>query len=252
MAPERLQGATPDPRADVYALGVILYELTCGKRPFSTLHGLALAAVLVQTSSDGWDYPDSLDMRVIALIRAMTARQPEQRIESMDEVARRLAELGGDHAFESTNTASHDWRAMSRRTKLVCVASLSAALLGSAWWQGVPYLRTLRSSVQKALVPYSEAASMERGLAALKLFDRPGSLVDAQLDFEQILARTPENAAAVAGISLVYNMRYGNDSQDETWLQKAVASAQQALKLNDQLALSHVANGAAQESRGAL
>jgi serine/threonine-protein kinase len=250
MAPERLQGATPDPRADVYALGVILYELTCGKRPFSTLHGLALAAALVQTSSDGWDYPDSLDTRVIALIRAMTARQPEQRIESMDEVARRFAELSGDQPTGSTNTASHEWRAMSRRTKLVCAASLTAAVLGTAWWQGVPYLRTLRPSVQEVLVPYSEAASMEKGLAALKLFDRPGSLEDAQLDFERILARTPENAAAVAGISLVYNMRYGNDSQDETWLQKAVASAQQALKLNDQLALSHVANGAAQESQG--
>jgi serine/threonine-protein kinase len=45
-------------------------------------------------------------------------------------------------------------------------------------------------------------------------------------------------------------MRYGGDHQDETWLRKAEASAQQALKLDDQLALSHVAHAAVLESQG--
>ncbi|HET6201761.1 MAG TPA: protein kinase [Planctomycetota bacterium] len=44
-APERLRGRPPDPRADLYSLGVSLYELSCGQRPFpgsdlaSVLHG---------------------------------------------------------------------------------------------------------------------------------------------------------------------------------------------------------------------
>jgi tetratricopeptide (TPR) repeat protein len=40
MAPEQLRGAAPDPRADIYALGLTIYELACGKR-FHTPEGPA-------------------------------------------------------------------------------------------------------------------------------------------------------------------------------------------------------------------
>jgi serine/threonine-protein kinase len=252
MAPERLQGAAPDPRADVYALGVILYELACGTRPFATLHGLALAAALVQTSSDGWDYPDSLDTPLIALIRAMTARQPEQRIDSMGDVARRLAELGGSNAPRSTSRVA----AIARRyhARRVAMFSAGTALIvaagGYAWWQDELHLAGIEATMHQALTPYSEAIEMEQGLASLKFFDRPGALDTAQQHFDRILARTPENAAAVAGISLVNSLRFSGDHQDETWLQKADASAQQAIKLDDQLALAHAATAAARAAQG--
>jgi len=251
MAPERLQGATPDPRADVYALGVILYELACGTRPFATLHGLALAAALVQTSSDGWDYPDSLDTPLIGLIRAMTARQPEQRIGGMDEVVRRLNELvSGERSRDTKNLPTPEVRRLPRAANLAAAALLAIAAGGFAWWQGEPHLRAFEATMHQVVTPYSEAIEMDRGLASLRFFDRPGALDTAQRHFERILAQTPDNAAAVAGISLIDSTRYGSDRQDETWLQKADASAQQALKLNDQLALAHVASAAVHEGQG--
>ncbi len=91
--------------------------------------------------------------------------------------------------------------------------------------------------------PYSQTREFNRGIEALKQFDRPGSLDTAEKSFSNILSNTPNNAAAVAGLSLVYSYKFRGDSEDPIWLQKADASAQQALQLNAQLALAHVALG---------
>jgi serine/threonine-protein kinase len=107
------------------------------------------------------------------------------------------------------------------------------------WWGVGPRLGTLAAN----FAPYSEALEMEQGLAEVKLFDRPGSLETAERHFDRILKHSPDNAAAAAGMSLVHAFRYGSDRQDDTWLRKADADAQQALNLNDQLALAHIARG---------
>lgn len=91
--------------------------------------------------------------------------------------------------------------------------------------------------------PFSQAREFNKGLEALKLFDRPGSLEAAEKSFNTILSHAPDNAAAVAGLSLVYSHRFTSDYEDPIWIQRADASAQQALQLNAQLALVHVAVG---------
>lgn len=251
MAPERLLGALPDARGDIYSLGAMLYEMVVGKRPFSTLNGLALAAAHIQSSSDSWDYPDSLDTALIALVRAMTARVPEHRIATMGEVASRINELLGTTSIVSMNTVSVPASVQRPRTRariaawVGCIAVLLVVLAG-ATWQTRPYIK----SPHNTFTPYSEALDMEQALAALKRSDLSGELQSVEMRFNRILAHSPNNAAAVAGISLVYSQRYATDDKDEVWLQKADAGAQQALKLNDQLALAQVARGAVLDRQG--
>ena len=83
MAPERLMGGALTASADIYALGVIFYEALTGHRPFPERNGLALAAALMQTSSDGWNYPAEISRPLVRLILQMTARTTERRFTSM-------------------------------------------------------------------------------------------------------------------------------------------------------------------------
>ena len=243
MARERFLGTMPDAQGDVYALGVILYELVCGGHPFASLSGLALVAAQMQSSSDSWNYPQDMDPQLIALVRAMTAREPGQRLGSMELVRQRLAALPGIGALPAPASVpdAHQHRALQAGGAL-----LALALVAGAAWQWLPGT----PGAAATLAPYSESREIAHGLAALKLFDRPGSIERALGHFQRVLAHSPDNAAGAAGVSLASSLRYEGDGRDAVWLRKADASAQQAIKLNEQLALSQVARGWVRDNQG--
>lgn len=126
------------------------------------------------------------------------------------------------------------------------VFSLVIIAAAAAWqfaFKQLPAQSNASSETGEVSEPYSQAREFNKGIEALKLFDRPGSLEAAEKSFNRILSHTPDNAAAVAGLSLVYSYKYDSDNEDPIWLKKADASAQQALQLNAQLAMVHVALG---------
>jgi len=240
MAPERILGAPPSPHADIYALGLILYELVCGNHPYALRDKSGTTPSRAPDSDDGWQYPVGTDAALSALINAMTARRSAQRPGSMAQVRASLTALrtpatAGDSARAPAGQPV--WASLSRRSRKLFAGVLGALMLGVAGWSAAPYLATLGPS----LAPLSSAVEMHQGLAALKLFDRPGSLELAEHHFRRILERQPDSAAAVAGMSLMYSQRYLSDRRDESWLRLADASAQRATQLDIHLALGHIA-----------
>lgn len=248
MSPERLLGAAPDKAGDIYALGVILYELCHGERPFPHLTGLPLAAALMQSTSDQWAYSPTLAPATIQLLRSMTAVPTTQRTASMADVLRQIATLETSQgtAARLPTKGLRRWRhdLLRRRATLLAVCALFILACGA--WKFSPYL----VDAATALRPYSESLEMKHGLASLKNFDRPGNLDQASQNFKTILDHDPDNAAAVAGMALVYRFRFLSDAEDALWLKKADASAQQATKLNAQLALSHAAQALVLDAQG--
>ena len=83
---------------------------------------------------------------------------------------------------------------------------------------------------------------MQLGLEALANYDRIDMLNRADQHFSEILRHSPQHAAALASLSLVYGNRYLLDDENAAWLKMAASKAQDAVKNNDFLALAHIAN----------
>jgi predicted ATPase len=94
LAPEQALGGEIDHRADLYALGVMLYELTTGRLPFTGDDLLAvisqhLQAPVIPPSTHNAEIPPALD----ALIVQLLSKQPDDRPASATEVCQSLADL---------------------------------------------------------------------------------------------------------------------------------------------------------------
>ncbi|MBK7857946.1 MAG: protein kinase [Archangiaceae bacterium] len=95
MAPEQISGELLDPRCDVYAAGVIFFELLTGKKPFhgDTLTDLIRAHLLNEPPAPSSVAKLPLPKEVDELVLAALARERDQRIESALEFKRRIEQL---------------------------------------------------------------------------------------------------------------------------------------------------------------
>ena len=77
MAPEQLLGADVDHRADIYALGVVLFRMLAGVLPFS--EGNIFAAHAIEPVPDPRKFNPVVAPAAVAVVRKMMAKQPAQR-----------------------------------------------------------------------------------------------------------------------------------------------------------------------------
>jgi serine/threonine-protein kinase len=95
MAPEQMSGDPVDARTDVWALGVLLFELLTGRKPFQ---GGAWPAVCARVLSDAAPPLESLGDRVPAevqsAVRRCLQRMPEDRFSNVAELAVALSPFG--------------------------------------------------------------------------------------------------------------------------------------------------------------
>jgi eukaryotic-like serine/threonine-protein kinase len=94
MSPEQAQGnGALDHRTDIHALGVILYELVTGKRPYEGSSALEIAhKIATRTPPPLAALCPSLSPAFVACVARAMARAPIDRFESADVMAQRLSE----------------------------------------------------------------------------------------------------------------------------------------------------------------
>ena len=102
MAPEQAKGRVVDKRADIWAFGVVLYELLSGKRGYQAEDVSDTLAAVLTRDVDWSSLPGATPPRLNALLRDCLMRDPKQRLRDIGDARRVIGQLLG----ESPDTSS--------------------------------------------------------------------------------------------------------------------------------------------------
>jgi serine/threonine-protein kinase len=94
VSPEQVQGREPDARADLYSLGVVMFEMLAGRPPLEEGTDMATALAHVQRPAPSLaDARPGLPQPLVDLVASLLVKEPERRVPSAAELRRALAEL---------------------------------------------------------------------------------------------------------------------------------------------------------------
>jgi serine/threonine protein kinase/Rieske Fe-S protein len=173
IAPEVVQGQSIDKRSDIYALGVILFELLSGKPPFTGSNPLDVAKMHVeQTAPSLRTLCPDIPVALTSVVNQALDRDPARRFQSVSELAEAFAQVSAGASGS-----------MRRVEKMPQTSPLTAADeapetpdngYSTGSWQFMPPIVTGKiASVNPAVVNAPNAASGR--LEAPEVIRRSGS-----------------------------------------------------------------------------
>jgi predicted esterase len=178
MAPEQVEGREPTSRTDLFALGLVVYEMSVGRLPFPGVSlGRMLSSgaqtVVPQPSRERTGLPAVFDGLVAKLLEKDSARRPQ----SASEVARELSALADGFAAPPPRSR---WRPVAIIPAIVALLIIAA---GGAWF----YHRSeQRHWVREHAIPEISQLASKQPLAAFRLLGRAEEILPGDAQVAQI------------------------------------------------------------------
>jgi serine/threonine protein kinase/Tol biopolymer transport system component len=127
MAPELLRGEEASPRSDIWALGIVLYEMVAGRPPFDGKTNFELSAAVLR--EEPVPLPAAVPAGLQSVIARCLAKEPGRRYQSAGEVRAAL-----DAAHSSTSVPVLPQRNVKKMVWYACAAAAAVAVGVSAWF----------------------------------------------------------------------------------------------------------------------
>ena len=198
MSPEQAKGRSVDKRADIWAFGVVLYEMLTGRRLFDG-DSVAETIGFVATREPDWTaLPPATPVGVRRLLRRCLTRDPKQRLRDIGEARIALADLSASDIEPTRPEAAS--RTPPRAALLAGALALVVIATSAGWFWGsrtpeVPIVAPYRSEI----VPTPADAFERRSTATQLTFTPDGrTLIYASTDPAARLLYRRDRDSAVA------------------------------------------------------
>jgi TolB-like protein/Tfp pilus assembly protein PilF len=145
MSPEQVEGRAMDHRTDIFSLGIVLYEMATGKRPFLGDTSAALVSSILRDSPPTvTEINQSLPRHLARIIEHCLEKDPDARYQSAKDVRNELKSLRREVNSGMVMTGSGPTpisdapRSNKARKYLLWAAAGIAglAILAAGWWLG--------------------------------------------------------------------------------------------------------------------
>jgi serine/threonine-protein kinase len=160
MAPEQARGDKVDSRADIYAVGAMLYHALTGKKPFDTDDPAStLTLVLTEEPERPRKFNSAIAEGLELVVQKAMAKDVRDRYQTMGELDVALAPFEALPLFDSRSTGSHT---LVRRDGGGAIVSPTAASTDPSARTMMASLPGITGSVPTMITPAGEAAKYAR------------------------------------------------------------------------------------------
>src|SRR5262245_53244234 len=143
MSPEQARGADVDRRADLWAFGVVLYEMLTGRRLFDSVTVSDTVAHVLMKEPDWSALPTNIPPLIRSLLRRCLEKDRKRRLDSASVV--RLEVEEASTAAPVANAAAGPTAAEDRRKRLLWMTACAVAIFVASAL-AVPAVRHLRET----------------------------------------------------------------------------------------------------------
>jgi Tol biopolymer transport system component len=216
MSPEQVRGQAADARSDIFAVGVILYEMLTGKPAFrKATSAETMTAILNEDPPAVSQVSPSVPPGLQRIVNRCLAKNPEQRFQHASDLAFALESLSDS---SGSTVTSVNQQVQSKRWTWIAAAAVVAIAIAVAlilWWRQPPAVPVVQAVTQLtddgeakhaydnlltdgSRIYYNQGTAFSLKIAQVAVTGGPTAIIPTRFALPNIAGLTHEGSALLA------------------------------------------------------